>query len=702
MNSQRTTNPVYNVFPVNLIHTTGKDKPEKKPAVRGWQSHMATLDEVAFSSNLGVGVPAGHVFIDLDTYKGVTREAVEAALGVALDWDAALLQRTVSGGEHYCFQLPKGLDVRQGSSLLSVIGFDTRTHGRGWICTGEGYEDMTIVGMPEAVFVEEWPMLPTQAIERMQQSERTVADGKEPLGYTEDQLRDILSVLDPSPSAREDWLAVGMALHHETGGSREGFLIFDEWSGSRDEAGELRYAKYNREDVRSAWQSFKRKGSGSVTTARTLRMMASEQGLFIDPNPIRAEDFDEFPCETLAIDHVGSSLKFKRDKKGKIEATLENVDRAVRSGDFCGMDIRFDEFRDEIMYCESGTGQWRPFSDADYSRLRIKLEKQGFKAVGRELIRDAVLLVAVENPFDSAVEWLERLEWDGVKRIDGFLVDYFGADGGEYTTAVSRYLWTALAGRVLSAGCKADMVPILVGPQGAGKSSGVAALSPAPEFFAEISFHEREEDLARKMRGRIVAEIGELRGLHTRELEHIKAFITRTHENWIPKYREFAVSFPRRLVFIGTTNQQEFLADETGNRRWLPVKVDGAYVDAIGRDRLQLWAEARESFKATGIAFRQAERLGKTVHEEHTIKDPWLEIVEKWLKEPDFTGECPSERALLQATDVLVEALDFKPSLIKPNDKKRMGTVLLALGYKASRSTVDGKRVKGFEKNCPF
>src|SRR5690606_14634369 len=114
---------------------------------------------------------------------------------------------------------------------------------------------------------------------------------------------------------------------------------------------------------------------------------------------------------------------------------------------------------------------------------------------------------------------------------------------------------------------KADMAPILVGQQGAGKSTAVAAMAPAPEFFAEISFSEKDEDLARKMRGRLVAEIGELRGLHTREQEAIKAFVSRTHENWIPKYREFAVQFPRRLVFIGTTNKDEFLADETGNRR---------------------------------------------------------------------------------------------------------------------------------------
>ena len=705
MNSERTTlSHVYNIFPVNLIHTKGKDKPEKKPAVRGWQSHMSTLDEVAFSNNVGVGVPAGHVFIDLDTYKGVTREAVDTALGVALPWDDAVLQRTVSGGEHFCFRLPEGAQVRQGSSLLGVAGFDTRTHGRGWICTGDGYEDMTIRGMPEAVFLEDWPLLPAEAVERMREDGKAVdTDGKDPLGYTEEQLREILSVLDPAPVAREDWLAVGMALHHETSGSREGFRLFNEWSGMKDEAGELRYPKYKVEDVRNAWQSFKRKAGGAVTTARTLRMMAAEQGLFVDPDPVTLEDFDVFVCETLPTDHVSVSLKFKRDKKGKIEATMENCNVALRAPSFCGIEIRFDQFRDEIMFAAEGTSDWQAFADADYSRLRIRLEKQGFKPIGREMIRDVVLLVADENPFDSAIEWLSGLQWDGVPRIDGFLVDYFGAEASEYVTSVSRYLWTAMAGRVMAPGIKADMVPILVGRQGAGKSSGVAAMSPAPDFFAEVSFHEREDDLARKMRGRLVAEIGELRGLHTRELEHIKAFITRTHENWIPKYREFAVTFPRRLVFIGTTNQEEFLADETGNRRWLPVKVDGADVEAIERDRLQLWAEARGSFEATGIAFREAERLAKDVHEDHMIKDSWADVVNNWLDETDiFSGEINREKKLITSMEVLIDALSFDKKQIGRREELRIGKVLQGLGFEKAVSRQNGKNVKGWRSKVPF
>lgn len=114
------------------------------------------------------------------------------------------------------------------------------------------------------------------------------------------------------------------------------------------------------------------------------------------------------------------------------------------------------------------------------------------------------------------------------------------------------------------------------------------ALSPDPAFFTEISFAEKDDDLARKMRGRLVAEIGELRGLNTKELESIKAFVTRTHENWIPKYREFATQFPRRLVFVGTTNEDEFLADKTGNRRWLPVEVSKVDVKAIKRSPFTL------------------------------------------------------------------------------------------------------------------
>lgn len=387
---------------------------------------------------------------------------------------------------------------------------------------------------------------------------------------------------------------------------------------------------------------------------------------------------------------------FDRDNRGRIEAEILNAVKAVARPDFIGVDIRFDQFRDEIMLAPAGSGQWRPFTDADYVELRMTMAERGFKPVGRELIRDAVLQVSSEQPFDSAITWLDGLEWDGVPRIETFYHTHFGTADTPYTRAVSMYMWTALAGRVLEPGIKADMVPILVGPQGCGKSSGVEALSPDPMFFTEISFAEKDDDLARKMRGRLLAEIGELRGLNTKELESIKAFVTRTHENWIPKYREFATQFPRRLVFIGTTNEDEFLADKTGNRRWLPVEVSKVDVKAIKTDLLLLWAEARETFKRLGgVRFRDAERLAASVHEKYTIKDAWLETVEKWLDTSDMlTEEIPRTRNFLRASDVLRDAIGLNPSHIGKREEMRISNVLQNCGYKRETRRVEGKLMK--------
>jgi predicted P-loop ATPase len=391
---------------------------------------------------------------------------------------------------------------------------------------------------------------------------------------------------------------------------------------------------------------------------------------------------------------------FKRDKNGQIEASIQNVTLALRRSDLCGMDIRHDRFRDEIMFTPHGVANaWRTFTDADYSRLRITLETGGFKPVGRELIRDVVLLVADDRPFDSAILWLDGLKWDGVSRAERFLEVYFGAVDSPYTRAVSMYIWTALAGRVMSPGIKADMVPILVGEQGAKKSSSVAAMAPNPDFFTEVSFHEKDEDLARKMRGRLIAEIGELRGLHTRELESIKAFITRTHENWVPKYREFATSFPRRLVFIGTTNQEHFLADDTGNRRWCPVRTSMADIDAIKRDRLQLWAEGRVWFELFGVAFQDAERLAQDVHDEHTITEPWADSVADWLDAPDaLSGDTPRTREFLQVHEVARDCLHIEARNLKRVDQMQIGKILRAQGYEAGRVFQNGKQMRVWVK----
>ena len=385
---------------------------------------------------------------------------------------------------------------------------------------------------------------------------------------------------------------------------------------------------------------------------------------------------------------------FTREKSGRIHATLPNVCKALRRSDLCMYEIGFDLFKDEIMKAAPDTSDWVSFKDSDYARVRIQLEKLGFRPIGPVMVRDGIGLIADENRFDSAQIWLDSLVWDGVPRVSGFLRDYFEVEENDYTTAVSNYVWSALAGRVLEPGVKADMVLILVGLQGAGKSTAVSSMVPDLQFFTEISFSEKDDNLARMMRGRLIAELGELRGLNTKDLEGIKAFITRQQESWIPKWKEFATSYLRRTVFIGTTNADEFLADETGNRRFLPVKTGNVDVAAIARDCFQLWAEARDIYKLLGIQWRGVEELAKPAHAEHAISDLWEEPVRGWLDAPnELTGIAPVEMPYLRGIDVLQSAINIDAKNISRREQMRIGKVLRSFGYKPKKIWLEGKMV---------
>lgn len=443
-------------------------------------------------------------------------------------------------------------------------------------------------------------------------------------------------------------------------------------------------------------------GTGGFQQGHFKSMHATDTGLsdteWLDGYGYRVDDFEDLT--STEVSEPAPLPPFRRDNKGAIEAIMDNVAMALSRPDFTGVDIRYDIFRDAIMLAPKGSDGWRAFGDEDYSELRVILSRRSFKEVNKELMRDAVFMVAKRQPFDSATTWLNGLEWDGVTRIEHFYHTHFGTADTPYTRAVSMYMWTALAGRVLEPGIKADMVPILVGAQGLRKSAGIAALSPDPEFFADISFADKDDDLARKMRGCLVAEISELRGLNTKDLESIKAWVTRTHDKWVPKFKEFTTIFARRGIPLGSSNEDEFLADKTGNRRWLPVDVvEMVSTDAIVRDRELLWAEARETFKRLGgIQFRDAERLGASVHEQYTIKDAWLETVEKWLETPDLmTNDIPRNCEFLRASDVLRDAIGLDPRHIGKREEMRISNVLQNCGYKRVQRRVDGKMTRIFE-----
>lgn len=391
--------------------------------------------------------------------------------------------------------------------------------------------------------------------------------------------------------------------------------------------------------------------------------------------------------------------KWSRTKQGQVEATLYNLRLALERPDVCGRDVRNDRFTDDDMVRLPG-GTWRPMTDGDAVNLREHLERHhNFKSIGRELMRDAIIAHGERHSFDTAIEWLETLpDWDGKPRIDNFMADCFAAEPGPYATAVGRYLWTALAGRCLVPGIKADMALILQGDQGVIKSTAIAALAPWEDTFAELGLGDKETELARRMRGKLVIELGELRGFYSKEFEAIKAFLVRRFDQWVPKYRERAISFARRCIFLATTNHSEILVDETGNRRFLPIRVERADIKKIKRDRLQLWAEARDLFMSHGIQWAEAETLGKEEHHKFTVHDSWEDDIATWLEMEDIDGAKNGQREFLKTNDVMREALNIDARNANGGMEKRVAKALKVLGWGMKRMRVEGRQQRVYVK----
>lgn len=321
----------------------------------------------------------------------------------------------------------------------------------------------------------------------------------------------------------------------------------------------------------------------------------------------------------------------------------------------------------------------RQVRDADEAPIVKWFEKLLHIEFASTKVHKALLSVAQSHSFDRVREYLLDLEWDGRERIDGWLIDYFGADANELNEAVgSRWLISAVA-RTLEPGCQVDHVIVLEGKQGAGKSTGLRALCPRNHWFTDQMGDVRSKDASETLQGPWIIEIAELDALRRAEAQSVKAFITRQSDRYRGAYARHVTDRKRRCVFAATTNDSHYLKDSTGNRRYWPVEVKGPIkVDAIRKVRDQLWAEAVVRYKAGEqwyIDEPHLVQMAMSAQEQRYDADEWENILEDWLN-----------RVLLDTT-CKPDGPRYRIGLKSPNDPIRVtvGNCLAQVGFKDSK-----------------
>jgi len=446
------------------------------------------------------------------------------------------------------------------------------------------------------------------------------------------------------------------------------------------------------------WKSIHphRHGSKLGTTFNKVLGMARDAGWNDDVMAIfEEEDSEDVPAVVEDSEDTG---RLTTNSKGRFENTANNCQLAVSRQNIIGMTIAYDHFSDEIKFSRAGE-PWQRFGDAELFEIRTRMDRMGFLDTSVEKTRGAVHFVAMRNCFDSAQDWIDTIKWDGVSRVETFCSRYLGAEDTPYTRGVAKYLWTAMAGRVRVPGIKCDMAPVLVSPEGRYKSSAIREMVPHEDLYAELNIAKNDDDIARQMRGKLLAEWPELGGVGLKDEEHIKAFMTKRVEEWTPKFKEFTTRYPRRSIIIGTTNVKRFLTSTTGNRRFLPMTIAECDTDAIKRDREQLWAEADVLFGLNGVMWQEAHALGKEHQDNHLEVDEWTPIVENWLSKPcvaslddDFEEGINADRDNLSNKRIAELALGVNGGKLSWAEGRRLTKVMERLGYSKAEKT---KSVRG-------
>jgi predicted P-loop ATPase len=337
--------------------------------------------------------------------------------------------------------------------------------------------------------------------------------------------------------------------------------------------------------------------------------------------------------------------------------------------------FRFDEFRMKIIQGE------QELIDHHLVALKAWLERHWIDSeVKTTVVREAVELVAHRHSFHPVREWLKGLVWDGVTRIPTFFQDFCGTPLTPYSTAVANSMFVSAIARVMQPGCKVDTMVVFEGAQGIGKSKLVQAMF-GTRWHCDITQEPGSLDFYQNLRGKWIGEFSELSAMGKADQNRVKQALTQTQDTYRASYAHYSRTYPRQFIFTGNTNKADYLFDETGARRYLPIECHEINAEAVEPLRDQLWAEAVQRYQAGNIWWNipDADRE----QEKRYQVDSWEDYVKPWLK----------GRAQVTMSEILEEALSLKIDRHDRSSQTRVGAILRRLGWVAKRdSTGDRQR----------
>lgn len=390
------------------------------------------------------------------------------------------------------------------------------------------------------------------------------------------------------------------------------------------------------------------------------------------------------------MDLCRRKITFKNVKGGyKIQCDIINAITVLSFDPRWKGILRYDQFAQNIRFMREP--EWHeddkpafPFevwTDSSANCLDAWLRRHWALELPAATVMQGAAMVAERDAYNPLRDWLATLKWDGVERLASWGVDYLGAADNAYTKAVcTKWLISAVA-RAYKPGCKADHVLILEGPQGRGKSTALEALA-GRDWFTDTPIDIGNKDAYLALRGKWIVELAELATLKKSDADRAKAFFSSPVDTYRPPYGRTVQAFPRSCVFAGSVNAGEYLTDDTGNRRYWPVKCGIIDVEGLREARAQIWAEAIVRFGegATWWPTYEESKLFEAEQLERVIPDLWESVVSDWLRSKAGRKEV-ADKGGVSLNTVLEQAIRLSASDYGKGEMLRMTATMDRLGW---------------------
>jgi predicted P-loop ATPase len=359
-------------------------------------------------------------------------------------------------------------------------------------------------------------------------------------------------------------------------------------------------------------------------------------------------DIDEATEPQGNLKYINGS--FEPDKKGNAkESPYNRIWIVIADPNFRA--IRYDLFaqRDIIVNPDSEFMGTHPgeVDDTALAKMAQYIETQYGLKTSIGALTDKMLLPTAtaatdKQPgrgFNPVIEFIGNAdEWDGTPRLDTLLIDYLGAENTPLNRAISRKVFVAAVARAINPGCKFDYCLVLQGEQGIGKSTFISVM--AGNWLGSLSLSAGAKEQCETLTASWIVEIPELKGMRQADTDTIKDLISRQSDDYRAAYARKRTSNARHCIFIASTNDNNFLKDTTGNRRFwvVPIKGNGnpgRWAKQLAADRAQIWREARHYYDQGEelCLSEELEREAKAIQNDFTeaAHDPLRDYLQQWL-----------------------------------------------------------------------